>query len=211
MYASLLYQVVFYVLSAIMLLSAAMVVASSNSVRAILFLVLTFVSSAGLWITLQADFLGLILIVVYVGAVMTLFLFVVMMLNLSGPKATFQGMKRLVIFAITMIVLIVCMLLFVVGPENFSLAQHAKPQADFGMSGSVQALGMALYTHHVIAFEMSAIILFVAIVAAIYLTHRQPQNRLKQRVSKQIAVTKSQRLRVIKKASSARSDQGGNS
>lgn len=211
MYDSLIYHAVFYVLSAIMLFSAAMVVASSNPVRAILFLVLTFVSSAGLWITLQADFLGLILIVVYVGAVMTLFLFVVMMLNLGGPKATFKGMKRLVIFAITIIVLIVCMLLFVVGPENFSLAQYAKPEGVVGMSSSIQTLGMALYTHHVIAFEMSAIILFVAIVAAIYLTHRAPQNRLKQRVSEQIAVTKSDRLRIIKKPSSPRSDQGGNS
>jgi NADH-quinone oxidoreductase subunit J len=181
----------FYLFAALLIFSAAMAVVSQHPVRSVLFLVLTFVASAGLWILLQAEFLGLILIVVYVGAVMTLFLFVVMMLNLDKK----QSVKRSLIPFISAALIILLMIIFILNAENAGLVH------DVGFDGeasNIKQLGLYLFHQHVVAFELSACLLFVAVITAIYLTHRAPQAAKKQIIAEQIAVKREDRIQLVK-------------
>ena len=202
MLSNIIYHLIFYAFAAVLVFSAAMVIVSNNPVRMVLYLVLACVASAGLWIQIQAEFLGLILIVVYVGAVMTLFLFVVMMLsdnNKGNSEYRIRAkLKKFVPFAMVILAMILMMLLFVVGPEKFGLSTYAQPVSVGADHSNVSALGQALYHNYIIPFELAACLLFVAIVSAIYLTHRPPQHRKKQSVSAQISVKKEDRLRIIK-------------
>lgn len=214
MLSNIIYHLIFYAFAAVLIFSAAMVIISNNPVRMVLYLVLACVASAGLWIQIQAEFLGLILIVVYVGAVMTLFLFVVMMLHINDAETKSMGfksrIKKFVPFAIVILAMIIMMLLFVVGPEKFGLAHYAQPASAGADYSNIQALGQVLYHNYIIPFELAACLLFVAIIAAIYLTHRPPQNRKKQSVSAQISVRKQDRLRVIKYDQNGSSTHGDN-
>ena len=115
------YQVVFYFFSFVLIAAACMVIISRNPVRAVLFLVLAFFASAVLWMLLQAEFLSLVLIFVYVGAVMTLFLFVVMMLNIDLSEMR-EGFVKFLPFAVLVLVLLVGLMLVVIGPTNLKLA-----------------------------------------------------------------------------------------
>ena len=204
MLSNIIYHLIFYAFAAVLIFSAAMVIVSNNPVRMVLYLVLACVATAGLWIQMQAEFLGLILIVVYVGAVMTLFLFVVMMLNVNDKEKENKDagyktqIKKFVPFAMVILVMIIMMLLFVVGPEKFGLSHYAQPSSVAANYSNVEALGQVLYNDYIIPFELAACLLFVAIIAAIYLTHRPPQSRKKQSVSAQISVKKQDRLRIIK-------------
>lgn len=202
MLSNIVYHLIFYAFAAVLIFSAAMVILANNPVRMVLYLVLACVASAGLWIQIQAEFLGLILVVVYVGAVMTLFLFVVMMLNVNNKEDGEIGykskVKKFVPFAIVILAMIIMMLLFVVGPEKFGLTHYAQPDSASADYSNIQALGQVLYHNYIIPFELAACLLFVAIIAAIYLTHRPPQSRKKQSVSAQISVKKQDRLKIIK-------------
>ncbi len=189
-------QLVFYIFSAILLFSALMVVTSRQPVKGVLFLVLSFFASAVLWMLLQGEFLALVLIFVYVGAVMTLFLFVVMMLNLDlAPRI--KGWVRYLPFGIIIFAIIVFLMLKVINPTYFpSEVYHLVSQpADYN---NTKELGMILYTQYAYPFELAAVLLLVAIIAAISLTFRGRRNRKSQQINKQQAVRPQDRIRLIK-------------
>lgn len=188
---------IFYVFAITAVFSSAMVVGSNNPVRSALFLVLTFFCMAGIWILLHAEFLALILVLVYVGAVMTLFLFVVMMLKLDGIGLR-EGFVRYLPWAVLMILMIVGLVVMVVGPAHFGLLQMPTPPATAADFSNVANLGMVLYSDYAYPFEIAAVILLAAIVAAIGLTHREAKNRKNQNIVKQISVRPEDRIRIIK-------------
>jgi NADH-quinone oxidoreductase subunit J len=190
------YQVVFYVFAVILLGAAFMVIISRNPVRAVLFLVLAFVASAGLWLMIQAEFLALVLIFVYVGAVMTLFLFVVMMLNIDLSYLKEKFVKFLPIGIIAMLALIVLMVI-TVSPKHLGLAKGTfKP---FGANyNNTQAMGTLLYTDYILPFEIAGLILLVAIISAITLAfHGRKPGTKTQNINKQHQASKKDRLRVV--------------
>lgn len=204
----LLITVLFYVFTAIALLSALMVVTQNNPVRCVLFLVLTFFACAVLWLLLSAEFLALILVLVYVGAVMTLFLFVVMMLNIDTESIKTHLLRHLPVGLI--LVALLTGLLMVAVPDNWYLDALAPQKADavaqvaqtataVKQSNTV-AIGMALFTDYVYAFELAAVLLLTAIVAAITLTHRViiGEKSKHQSVLRQLMVRKRDRVRLVK-------------
>ena len=194
-------HVIFYIFAVLAILSSLGVIFSSHSVRAALCLVSTFVCCAALWILLNAQFLGLILVLVYVGAVMTLFLFVVMMLNVEGVQFK-QSVSRYTPVAILLAIAIFLMLLCAIKPSYFDLQHYPLPPEVPADYSNVKALGMILYTHYFLAFELAAVILLVAIIASIALTFRGPQQRRSQEPSEQIKATKANRLRLVDMQSS---------
>ncbi len=190
-------QIIFYALSATAVFSALMVVTLKNPVHGVLFLVLTFFASAGIWLLLNAEFLALILVLVYVGAVMTLFLFVVMMLSVRLAERR-EGFVRYLPVAALVVLLMVGLIIMVLNPEHFGLTQVPAPAlapADFN---NIAELGSTLYTVYAYPFEIAAVLLLTSIVAAIALTHRKPEGRKSQNAARQISVRKDDRLRLIK-------------
>lgn len=189
-------QIVFYVFSAILLTASTMVIVSRNPVRGVLFLVLAFFASSVLWMLIQAEFLSLILIFVYVGAVMTLFLFVVMMLNIDiAPKHA--GFVRYLPFGLLVLVALVAMMIKVIGPHDFGLSFAPFPNRPADYNGVV-LLGSILYTQYVYVFEIAAVILLVAIIAAISLAYRGRRGSKLQDIAKQVAVNPRDRIEIIK-------------
>lgn len=181
------------VFALISVFSASMVIMQRNPVRCVLFFVMTCLSTAVLWLVMQAEFLALILILVYVGAVMTLFLFVVMMLNIHV-----EAQRSRLIWGIPLSVLVlagmVAFLIMVLPQEGW--------QAVMGQSDShipnVEAIGMVLYTDYLFAFEVAAVLLLVAIVAAIALVFREGVHRSKrQNIRHQIMVKPKDRLTIV--------------
>lgn len=191
-------HIIFYALSALLILASIAVIASRNPVRGVLFLVLAFVLSAGIWIIMQAEFLGLVLVLVYVGAVMTLFLFVVMMLNLDKlPPRT--GFKKYWPYGILIFLLLVGLMIYVIAPAHFQLAVSANPSEHAADYSDIKAIGSVLYTQYVYAFELAAVILLVAIIAAISLAFRGWAGISKrQNISKQVRTNPKDRIRMVK-------------
>ena len=188
-------QFIFYVFAGLTILSAVMIVTQSNPVRCVLFLVFAFFSSSVLWLLVHAEFLALILVLVYVGAVMTLFLFVVMMLNIDV-----ESMKSRLLRYVPLGLLIVSALvglLYIALPTTgvFNAANVPVMQTIYS---NTEAIGMILYTNYVLAFEIAAVILLVAIIAAITLAHRDAPNRSKrQNIVKQIMVRREDRISIL--------------
>jgi len=186
----------FYAFSGLLLAAALGVIFSRNPVHAIMFLVAAFFQSAVLWLLAEAEFLAIILVLVYVGAVMVLFLFVVMMLDINVEQAR-SGLSRyaplgLIITGLMIVELIQVIRLrsegqilqgFAVNPENYN---------------NTEALGAVLYTEHVYAFEIASVILLLAIVAAITLTMRKRPGLKVQDIAMQVAVDPKDRVRIIK-------------
>jgi len=190
----------FYVFAFITLWSSGMVVTRRNPVHAVLFLVLAFVTSAALWILLEAEFLGIVLVLVYVGAVMVLFLFVVMMLDvdIATLSANFTHYLPLGTF---ITVVMATEIFLVVGPNNFGLVAFSPPEAVSMAVDNTRELGLLLYTIYIYPVEIASVILLVAIVAAIRLTLRQrPENKYID-PSNQVHVKRSNRVRLVKMAS----------
>ena len=191
-------KLLFYYFAAILLFAATMVITVRNPVRAALFLVLAFFTSAAIWLMLHAEFLAIALVLVYVGAVLVLFLFVVMMLDIDLVPLR-EGFTRYLPLGILVALLIVVEMIAVLGVSNFGLEQVAAPQVDESVSNT-RRLGLLLYTEYVYPFQLAAVILTVAIVAAIMLTLRSG-TRKKQDAGQQVKVQKADRLRVVKMAS----------
>ncbi|NKB47317.1 MAG: NADH-quinone oxidoreductase subunit J [Legionellales bacterium] len=188
---------IFYVSAALVLGSATVVVTSRNPVRSALALVLTFLASASIWMLAYAEFLALILILVYVGAVMTLFLFVIMMLDID-VVTTRQRFVRYAPLVIAMGVILTGLLLLALKPDYFVFA-HLQSAVDYGLSYSNTAeLGKILYTEYVLAFEVAAVLLLVAIIAAVSLAHRKPRDCKTQQPVAQMMVDPKQRIRLVK-------------
>jgi NADH-quinone oxidoreductase subunit J len=189
-------QVIFYFYSIIAVFSAMMVVASTSAVRGALFLVLTFFCVAALWLLLHAEFLALILVLVYVGAVMTLFLFVVMMLNLDRVKLR-EGFVRFFPVGIFMVLIIFGLTAIVIGPDRFGLENISLPKPEPAGFSNIASLGAVLYTNYAYPFEVAAVLLLTAIIAAISLTHHERKPHKTQKISAQIAVRPQDRMRLV--------------
>lgn len=174
-----------------------MVVLVRNPVHAVLFLVLAFFTSAGIWILLEAEFLAIVLVLVYVGAVMVLFLFVVMMLdfNLTPLRAGF--VRYLPAGALVAAIILIEMTL-VVGPKHFGMDNIAAPIRHAADYSNTRELGSILYTVYVYPFEIAAVILLLAIVAAIALTMRKRPQTKYQNPAQQVMIRREDRIRVVK-------------
>lgn len=189
-------QILFYVFSSILVLAAGMVISVRNPVHAILFLVLSFFSSAALWLLLEAEFLAITLVLVYVGAVMVLFLFVVMMLDLNSvPKR--EGFARYLPLSVIVALLVIAVMAMVVGEQHFGLEQFAAPERVAADHSNIRELGLQLYTVYVYPFEIAAVILLVAIVAAIGLTLRRRVETKSQDIAEQVAVRRGDRVKML--------------
>ncbi len=187
----------FYMFAAILIFAAGMVITRRNPVHSVLFLVLAFFNSAGLWMLAEAEFLAIALVLVYVGAVMVLFLFVVMMLDINTAEMRAGFIKYMPIGVLVALVMVVEMFM-VVGPKYFGLDRFAPPPAKPADYSNTEELGLALFTEHLYAFEIAAVILLVAIVAAISLTMRRRPETKYQDPSKQVQVKARDRVRLIK-------------
>lgn len=186
----------FYVFAAFLIGAAFMVITRKNPVHSALFLVLAFFNCAGLWMLAEAEFLAIALVLVYVGAVMVLFLFVVMMLDINIAELR-AGFVRNAPLAGLVALAMVIELILVVGPSRFGLDSVPAPAAKPAEYSNTEELGLALFTEHLYAFEIAALILLVGIVAAIGLTMRKRPETKSQVPSKQIAVKAKDRLRII--------------
>ncbi|NOX27917.1 MAG: NADH-quinone oxidoreductase subunit J [Gammaproteobacteria bacterium] len=192
--------VIFYFFAVVLVATSVAVITVPNSVHAVLFLVLAFFTSAGLWLLLEAEFLAITLVLVYVGAVMVLFLFVVMMLDINFEPTREGFIKNLPIGIIVALIMVVEIIL-VVWP-NFGLENYAAPAQQIAGYSNTKELGLVLYTVYLYAFELAAAILLLAIVAAIMLTLRRRPNSKYQDISEQVLAKKKDRLRIVKMESS---------
>ncbi|MFZ0788598.1 MAG: NADH-quinone oxidoreductase subunit J [Chromatiaceae bacterium] len=197
----------FYCFAAITIVAAGMVITRRNPVHAVLWMVLAFVSSAALWVLIEAEFLGIVLVLVYVGAVMVLFLFVVMMLDVDIATLRAGFVRYLPVAAIIAGVMLVEIEL-IVGPGSFGLDAFPSPPAAGAEFNNTRELGLLLYTAYVYPFELAAVILLVAIIAAIRLTLRRRPDTKYLDPAKQVRVRKgSDRIRIVKMPSVGRVQQ----
>jgi|SRR6056297_807854 len=195
--------VIFFVFAAIMVFEGVMVITVRNAVHSALFLVLAFFSSAAIWLLMEAEFLAIVLVLVYVGAVMVLFLFVVMMLDVNTARLK-EGFIRYLPVGLLVAVLIAFQLIMVVGGERFGLEDYPKPEPKAADYSNTEALGAVLYTEYLYAFEVAAVILLVAIVAAISLTMRRRNTVKTQKPEVQVAVRREDRIRIVSMPSEPR-------
>ena len=186
----------FYIFAAILLIAALRVITARNPVHAALYLVLAFFTAAAIWMLLRAEFLAIVLVLVYVGAVMVLFLFVVMMLDINLDRLR-EGFWSYLPLGLAVGALMVFEMVLVLGGKYFGrdfLPNPADPGAAYS---NTKALGRVLYTDYVYPFELAAVILLVAIVAAIALTLRGRKDSKHQDPAKQIAVKRADRVRLV--------------
>lgn len=187
--------VIFYGFAALMIAAGIMVISVRNPVHSVLCLVLTFFCAAVLWMLLQAEFLALVLLFVYVGAVMTLFLFVVMMLNLDLSRLK-EHFVRYLPYGIVVLAAFVTIMVMVVLPNHLTVL--ATPNETLSTTNNTVAMGTLLFTQHVLAFEVAGLILLVAIVSAITLAfHGRKPGTKSQKIAQQHQATKSARLRLV--------------
>ena len=198
--------VVFYFFAGVLLFAALRVITARNPVHAALFLVLAFFTSAGIWIQLQAEFLAIVLVLVYVGAVMVLFLFVVMMLDINIARMRVGFWKYLPVGGLVALLLVMEMAAFLA--QSYFDAQGA-PAPDALPPGysNTKELGRLVYTEYVYPFEIAAVILLVAIVAAIALTLRRRKHTKYQNPALQVNVRRQDRVRIV--AMRSEEKQGG--
>ncbi|WP_296749948.1 NADH-quinone oxidoreductase subunit J [Thiobacillus sp.] len=188
---------IFYFFAAILVFAGMRVVTARNPVHAALFLVLAFFTAAGLWMLLEAEFLAITLVLVYVGAVMVLFLFVVMMLDINLDKLR-EGFWDYLPLAGFVSVLLVIEMALILGSRHFGLEVMGTPAPHPADYSNTKELGRLLYTDYVYAFELAAVILLVAIVAAIALTLRRRKDSKYIDPAAQSKVKRSDRLRIVK-------------
>lgn len=186
-------DIVFYVLAAILLFSGIRVITTRNPVHAALFLVLAFFTAAGIWLLLEAEFLAIALILVYVGAVMVLFLFVVMMLDINLDKLR-EGFWEYLPMAGLIGVLMVVEMTMVLAEKNLHLSEAVELPANYS---NTAALGKVLYTDYLLPFELAAVVLLVAMIAAIVLTLRERKDNKSMNPAEQVKVKRNDRLRIV--------------
>jgi len=189
-------QLIFYGFAAVLVFAGTMVITVRNPVHAALFLVLAFFSSAAIWLLLEAEFLAIVLVLVYVGAVMVLFLFVIMMLDINLVPLR-EGFIRYLPVGMLVAVLIAVQLVTVLGAEYFGLDVFPAPERQGPQYSNTKALGEVLYTVYVYPFELAAVILLVAIIAAIALTMRRRPGMKHQNPAAQVAVRREDRVRLV--------------
>jgi NADH-quinone oxidoreductase subunit J len=193
--------IMFYLFAAMAIASGVMVVSARNPVHSVLFLILAFFNAAGLFVLMGAEFLAMILVVVYVGAVAVLFLFVVMMLDIDFAQLRSGAMKYLPVGALVGFILL-AELLFVFGsraiaPSVASVLAAPSPAAASGFSNT-RAIGDLLYTRYVFAFQMSGMVLLVAMIGAIVLTLRHRVGTRRQVIAEQLGRQRGETVEVVK-------------
>jgi len=188
---------IFFIAFALVLIGAALgVIVSRNPVYSALFLVLAFVTSSVLWMLLEAEFLAVVLVLVYVGAVMVLFLFVVMMLDVNVEELR-EGFTRYAPIGIVVALLMLAELISVFWLRNAGLQVLSSPPPHPAGYSNTKELGAVLYSEHVYAFELAAFLLLLAIVAAIVLTMRRRPGLKVQNIAEQISVKREDRVRLV--------------
>ena len=186
----------FYAFATVLIAAGLGVILLRNPIHSALCLVLAFVTAAGIWILLRAEFLAITLVLVYVGAVMVLFLFVVMMLDINLDRLR-EGFWAYLIPGIVVGGIMVVEMVLVLQSKYFNLERMPNP-ADPGVGYSnTKALGRVIYTEYVYPFELAAVLLLVAIIAAIALTMRKRKNTKYQDPAQQVAVKRADRIRII--------------
>jgi len=189
--------VLFYVFAAVLIVAGLRVITTRNPVHAALYLVLAFVACSGLWLLLQAEFLAVVLVLVYVGAVMVLFLFVVMMLDINLVELR-EGFIRYLPIGLLVALLIAGQLIVVLGGERFDLDAFPFPAAHGAAFSNTKALGELLFTRYIYPFEIASMVLLVAIIAAIALNLRRRRDVKKQDPAAQVKVLARDRIRIVK-------------
>jgi NADH-quinone oxidoreductase subunit J len=192
--------IVFYLFAGVMVASAVMVISARNPVHSVLFLILAFFNAAGLFVLMGAEFLAMILVVVYVGAVAVLFLFVVMMLDIDFAQLR-QGFLKYAPVGAAVGLILLAELVLVGGAWIFSpdAAQTVTmPIPDLNQVTNTHALGRVLYTNYIYAFQAAGLVLLVAMIGAIVLTLRERVGVRKQVISAQLARTRAQGVEVVK-------------
>ncbi len=195
---------VFYLFSAILIASAVMVIAARNPVHSVLFLILAFFNAAGLFVLMGAEFLAMILVVVYVGAVAVLFLFVVMMLDINFVALREGFMRYLPIGALVGLILLAELALAVGvwagAPNALEIARQVSPTPDPNTIPNTLALGRVIYTDYVYVFQASGLVLLVAMIGAIVLTLRERAGVRRQVVARQVGRRREESIAVVKVA-----------
>ncbi|MET1085160.1 MAG: NADH-quinone oxidoreductase subunit J [Burkholderiales bacterium] len=194
---------IFYCFSAILLFAALRVITARNPVHSALYLVLAFVTSAGIWLLLEAEFLAITLVLVYVGAVMVLFLFVVMMLDINLDRLR-EGFWRYLPLGTVVALIMVAEMVLVLGGDYFGLGVMPAPPATPADYSNTKELGRLIYTDYAYPFELAAVILLVAIVAAIALTMRRRKDTKYVDPAKQVLVQPKDRVRLVSMPSEKR-------
>ncbi len=188
----------FYLFAAITVLAGACVVSSRNPVHSVLFLILAFFSTAGLFVLLGAEFLAMLLVIVYVGAVAVLFLFVVMMLDINFTELRGEVSKYAPVGLIVGTVLLAELIFVVYGMQNGHLGTATLPIPSVAETVNTKAIGAVIYTDFAAIFLLSGMILFVAMIGAIVLTHRKREGVKKQDIYKQTLRTRAESVRLVK-------------
>ena len=187
---------VFYVFAAILIFAALRVITARNPIHAALFLVLSFVSASGIWMLLEAEFLAITLVLVYVGAVMVLFLFVVMMLDINLDRLREGFWRYLPVGALVGILLAVEMGL-VLGGKYFGLDEMPAPAPAAADHSNTREIGLRLYTDYVYPFELASLLLLIAMVAAVTLTLRKRKGVKAINPDEQVHVRREDRVRLV--------------
>ena len=190
--------ILFYVFAVLTIASGAMVVSARNPIHSVLFLILAFFNTAGLFLLIGAEFLAMILVIVYVGAVAVLFLFVVMMLDIDFDQLRSGFVRYLPVGAAVGIVLLTELILIVAGWTVVPVVPRLGLASQGTVQSNTRALGDILYTRYVFAFQVAGLILLVAMIGAIVLTLRHRADVRRQSVAAQLARTRLQSVEVVK-------------
>ncbi|CAN0622455.1 NADH-quinone oxidoreductase chain 10 [Burkholderia multivorans] len=191
--------VLFYIFALLLVVSGVKVITSRNPVASALFLVLAFFNAAAIWMLLEAEFLAILLVLVYVGAVMVLFLFVVMMLDINIDFLR-RDFKRFVPMATVVGAIIVVETALILWHGYGATATPVRDMATGALAGmsNTRLIGKIIYTDYIFAFEIAGLVLLVAIIAAVALTERKGKDSKRQRVSDQVKVRREDRVRLVK-------------
>ncbi len=192
-------SIAFYAFALVTVLAALGVITVRNSVYAALLLVLTFFSTACLWLLLQAEFLGIALVLVYVGAVMVLFLFVVMMLDINSESLR-EGFTRHLPVAVVVAIIMFAEMITLIGVQRFDQAFATADPAAVAGGSNIQWIARTLFNDYLLPFEVASIILTVALIAAITITLRRREGTKHQDPSRQVQVKSADRVRLVKMA-----------
>ena len=200
-------ELIFYAFSLVLVFAAVAVVTVRNPIYAVLFLVLAFFSAAAIWMLLEAEFLSIILVVVYVGAVMVLFLFVVMMLDINLVPFKEGFIRYLPVAALVAVAMAVELLMVLWSRGRFGVEMFPIPAPNSADYSNTRELGELLYTNYLLPFEVAGVILLVAIIAAVALTLRTRTGIKTQNVSAQVRTRRDESVRLVKMKSEK--PQGG--
>lgn len=191
-------ELIFYAFSLVLVFAAVAVITARNPVYAVLFLILAFFSAAAIWLLLEAEFLAIILIVVYVGAVMVLFLFVIMMLDINLVPFKEGFISYLPVAVLVAVAMAAELLMVLWSKGRFGVEMFPMPAAHGADYSNTRELGVLLYTNYLLPFEVAGVILLVAIIAAIALTLRTRPGIRTQDVSAQVRTRRDESVRLVK-------------